>query len=94
MSDKYIIDDEGEYLINTETNDMWDATGGGDGIYMLVGKVNRLLAENAELKERNRELAMRLSKYEKSIFDQDKYREKENIVYIGEFDHTDVRFGD
>lgn len=50
MSDKYIIDEEGEYVIDTETNDMWDATGGGDGIYMLVRKVNKLLEENKKLK--------------------------------------------
>ena len=51
MSDKYIIDEEGEYVIDTETNDLWDATGGGDGIYMLVKKVNKLLKENKQLKE-------------------------------------------
>lgn len=49
MNDKYIIDEEGEYLIDTETNHMWDATGGGDGIYMLVKKVNKLLRENRQL---------------------------------------------
>lgn len=56
MSDKYIIDEEGEYVIDTETNDMWDATGGGDGIYMLVKKVNKLLEENKQLKKENKKL--------------------------------------
>lgn len=48
---RFILDDDGEYIKDTKTGDLWDACGGGDGVPMLIARVNKLEKENKFLKD-------------------------------------------
>lgn len=56
IKERFKLDDEGEYIEDIKTGDLWDACGGGDGVPMLISKVNSLLYENEELKSFIKEL--------------------------------------
>lgn len=58
----YVLDEEGEYITEVESGQMWDACGGGSGVPMLVALVNLLINENKELKAENKSLENQLLK--------------------------------
>lgn len=64
MTDKeyFVLDEEGEYITEVESGQMWDACGGGSGVPMLVTLVNLLINENKALKIENKSLEKQLLK--------------------------------
>ena len=86
MTERFILDDEEEYLIDTKNNKHYDACGGGDGMPMLVRLVNQLLEENEQLKQQLNESHKRIDLISSCLNDEgiltlEKYNEIINYLY-------------
>lgn len=48
---RFEIDDEGDYLIDNKTGDLYDACGGGDGFPFVIKEYHKLEKENKIFRE-------------------------------------------
>lgn len=63
---RFEIDDEGDYLTDNQTGDLYDACGGGDGFPFIINEYHKLQEENEKLKLQNGELLYQIGEIGKN----------------------------